>query len=62
MERELESLRERLALVEGWRKRRKEVERELSKVWVAAGDESMEGGGNELPPPEYVEKEGGDTA
>lgn len=60
VERELESLRERLAKVEGWRKRREEIERELGKVWVAA-DESM-GGGEELPPPEYVEKEGKDTA
>ena len=55
VERELESLRERLAKVEGWRKRREEIERELGKVWVAA-DEGMEAGG-ELPPPEYVEKE-----
>lgn len=60
VERELESLRERLAKVEGWRKRREEIERELGKVWVAA-DKSM-GGGEELPPPEYVEKEGKDTA
>ena len=58
VERELESLRERLAEVEGWRRRREEIERELGKVW-AAGDE---GGVEELPPPEYVEKEGEDAA
>ena len=55
VERELESLRERLAEVEGWRRRREEIEAELAKVWVAAADES----GEELPPPEYVEKEEG---
>ena len=58
VERELESLRERLAEVEGWRKRREEIEEELGKVWVAT-DESAEGG-EVLPPPEYVEKEGKD--
>lgn len=55
VERELESLRETLGKVEGWRRRREEIEKELGKVWVAA-DESMERG-EELPPPEYVEKE-----
>ena len=55
VERELESLRETLGKVEGWRRRREEIEKELGKVWVAA-DESMERG-EELPPPEYVERE-----
>ena len=52
VERELEDLRERLAEVEGWRKRREEIDAELAKVWVSGGDSD----GEELPPPEYVEK------
>ena len=60
VERELESLREKLAKVEGWRKRREEIEKELGKVWVAPEDGTE--GGDELPPPEYVEKEGEDTS
>jgi len=54
VERELEGLRERLAEVEGWRKRREEIDAELGKVWVSGADEK----GRELPPPDYVEKEG----
>ena len=54
VEKELETLRERLAKVEGWRRRREEIEEELKKVWVA--EEGAEG--TELPPPEYAEKEG----
>ena len=57
VERELESLRERLAHVEGWRKRRDEIDAELGKVWVSGQNE----GESELPPPEYVEKESEDT-
>lgn len=53
VERELESLRERLAQVEGWRKRRDEIDAELGKVWVSG----QNGGESELPPPEYIEKE-----
>ena len=53
VERELESLRERLAQVEGWRKRRDEIDAELGKVWVSG----QNGGESELPPPEYMEKE-----
>ena len=57
VERELESLRERLAQVEGWRKRRDEIDAELGKVWVSGQNE----GESELPPPEYMEKESEDT-
>ena len=53
VERELESLRERLAQVEGWRKRRDEIDVELGKVWVSGQNT----GESELPPPEYMEKE-----
>ena len=38
VERELEGLREVLGKVDGWRKRRAEIEDELGQVWVA-GDE-----------------------
>ncbi len=54
VERELEGLRERLAKVEGWRRRREEIEVELGKVWVSGAEDK----GGELPPPAYVEKEG----
>jgi len=54
VERELEDLRERLAQVEGWRKRRDEIDAELGKVWVSGVDEGAEKG-KELPPPEYLE-------
>ena len=37
VERELEGLRQRLAKVEGWRKRRDEIDAELKKVWVSGG-------------------------
>ena len=57
VERELESLRERLAQVEGWRKRRDEIDAELGKVWVSG----QNGGESELPPPEYMEKESEDS-
>ena len=53
VERELESLRERLAQVEGWRKRRDEIDAELGKVWISGQNR----GESELPPPEYTEKE-----
>lgn len=50
VERELQDLRERLAKVEEWKKRRDEIEAELAQVWVEGGDDA-------LPPPEYSEKE-----
>ena len=34
VERELAALREKLGLVEGWRRRREDIERELGTVWV----------------------------
>lgn len=49
VERELQDLRERLALVEKWKSRREEIEKELGKVWVEGGDD--------LAPPAYVEQE-----
>ncbi|KAI9677153.1 MAG: hypothetical protein M1829_002727 [Trizodia sp. TS-e1964] len=45
VERELLELRERLACVEEWKRRRQEIEDELRRVWVEDG--------SELPPPEY---------
>jgi len=60
VERELEGLRGRLAEVEGWRRRREEIEVELGKVWVSGAGSGAEGDdeGGELPPPAYVEEEG----
>jgi ATP-binding cassette subfamily D (ALD) long-chain fatty acid import protein len=49
VEKELAELRERMGKVEGWKKRREEIEEELGRVWVA--------GGEELPPPVYAETE-----
>lgn len=54
VERELAALREKLGMVEGWRRRREEIERELGRVWVKEGGEGESG---ELAPPAYVEKE-----
>ncbi|KAI4166080.1 MAG: hypothetical protein LQ342_000511 [Letrouitia transgressa] len=51
VEREVQMLRERLGKVEGWRRRKEEIERELGKVWVE--------GEAELPPPAYLEPEKG---
>ena len=48
-EKEVAELRERLEKVEEWKRRREEIERELSKVWVE--------GGEELAPPSYQEAE-----
>ena len=47
VERELESLREKLAQKEGWERRKAEIETELKKVWVSEE--------RELPPPAYIE-------
>lgn len=49
VERELQELRERLAKVEEWKRRRDEIEKELAQVWVE--------GGEGLPPPSYAEAE-----
>lgn len=48
VEKELGDLRERLAKVEEWKRRREEIDQELNKVWVE--------GGVELAPPAYAEK------
>jgi ATP-binding cassette subfamily D (ALD) long-chain fatty acid import protein len=37
VEKELLELRERLAQVDAWKQRRKEVEEELGEVWVSGG-------------------------
>ena len=42
-------LRDRLAKVEEWKKRRQEIEDELNKVWVNSGEE--------LAPPPYMQEE-----
>ncbi|ROW14755.1 hypothetical protein VPNG_03818 [Cytospora leucostoma] len=55
VERELQDLRERLAKVEEWKRRRDEIEKELAQVWVEGGDS--------LDPPPYTEEgreEGGE--
>jgi ATP-binding cassette subfamily D (ALD) long-chain fatty acid import protein len=49
VEKELVELRERLAKVEQWKTRKQEIEDELNKVWTEGGDE--------LPPPQYIESE-----
>uniref|UniRef100_A0A093XEC9 Peroxisomal long-chain fatty acid import protein 2 n=1 Tax=Talaromyces marneffei PM1 TaxID=1077442 RepID=A0A093XEC9_TALMA len=46
VEKELQELRKRLDNVEGWKRRREEIESELNKVWVDSG---------ELAPPPYQE-------
>ncbi|KAJ9668500.1 ATP-binding cassette long-chain fatty acid transporter pxa1 [Coniosporium apollinis] len=48
VEKELHELRERLQSVEEWKRRRQEIEDELSRVWVEGGDE--------LAPPAYEEE------
>lgn len=49
VEKELAELRERLAQVEEWKKRKQEIDEELERVWTDGGDE--------LAPPAYVEAE-----
>lgn len=49
VEKELAELREHLANVEEWKRRRQEIDNELGKVWVEGGDE--------LAPPPYAEPE-----
>jgi ATP-binding cassette subfamily D (ALD) long-chain fatty acid import protein len=48
VEKELQELRERLAQVEEWKKRRDEIETELSAVWTDQGEI--------LEAPTYAEK------
>lgn len=59
VEKELQELRERLAKIEEWKKRRDEIEKELAQVWVEGGagegDENVKG--SILPPPAYAETE-----
>ncbi|KAL8758968.1 MAG: hypothetical protein Q9184_003761 [Pyrenodesmia sp. 2 TL-2023] len=50
VEREVQALREKLALVDAWRNRKAEIEKELGQVWVAGVKE-------ELPAPEYLTEE-----
>lgn len=45
VEKELQELREKLSQVEEWKRRRQEIDDELSKVWIE--------GGLELKAPEY---------
>jgi ATP-binding cassette, subfamily D (ALD), peroxisomal long-chain fatty acid import protein len=47
VEKELVELREKLAKVEEWKKRKEEIDEELGRVWVE--------GGEELGPPAYAE-------
>jgi len=53
VEKELHELRERLAKVEEWKKRKEEIDEELGRVWLE--------GGEELAPPSYAEAQAGDT-
>ena len=47
----VQDLKERMAQVDEWKKRRDEIEKELAQVWVeGAGDEPLE-------QPEYIQKE-----
>lgn len=48
VEKELHDLREQLAQVEEWKKRKIEIDAELNKVWVDGGDE--------LDVPAYVQE------
>lgn len=59
VERELEGLKEILGKVEGWRKRREEIEAELRRVWVVDDDDNGEGEGErkELEKPGYLDDE-----
>ncbi|KAL8702588.1 MAG: hypothetical protein Q9201_004247 [Fulgogasparrea decipioides] len=49
VEREIQALREKLDKVEGWRRRKEEIEKELGRVWVE--------GEAELQAPEYLAAE-----
>jgi len=58
VEREVGDLKEILGKVEGWRRRREEIERELARVWVVE-EEKGDGEGRVLERPGYV-KDAGD--
>lgn len=68
VERELESLREKLAMKGKWEARRAEIEQELKKVWVAETVNGAEDGSHdsetsrELSRPEYMEEAEGEHA
>jgi ATP-binding cassette subfamily D (ALD) long-chain fatty acid import protein len=47
MEKELQDLRQRLAQVDEWKRRRGDIEDELAAVWTGAGES--------LPAPSYAE-------
>ncbi|KAL8967328.1 MAG: hypothetical protein Q9183_002969 [Haloplaca sp. 2 TL-2023] len=47
VEREVQALQEKLQKVEGWRKRKEEIEEELGRVWVESEAEA-------LPAPDYL--------
>jgi ATP-binding cassette subfamily D (ALD) long-chain fatty acid import protein len=51
VEKELHELREQLAKVEEWKKRKEEIDEELNRVWVD--------GGEELAPPAYIDNDVG---
>ena len=56
VEKELAALRERLAKVEGWKRRKEEIDEELARVWVQ-GEEGEDG--EELAPPPYINESEG---
>jgi ATP-binding cassette subfamily D (ALD) long-chain fatty acid import protein len=62
VDKELAELRERLAKVEEWKKRREEIEAELNRVWVEAKDGEGDEESQELAPPPYLEREEEDYA
>jgi ATP-binding cassette subfamily D (ALD) long-chain fatty acid import protein len=59
VDKELVELRERLAKVEEWKKRREEIEAELNRVWVEGkdGEGKGESESEELAPPPYLERD-----
>jgi ATP-binding cassette subfamily D (ALD) long-chain fatty acid import protein len=57
VDKELVELRERLAKVEEWKKRREEIEAELNRVWVEGKDGEGKGESEELAPPPYLERD-----
>jgi ATP-binding cassette subfamily D (ALD) long-chain fatty acid import protein len=61
VDKELAELKERLAKVEEWKKRREEIEAELNRVWVEGKDGQGEGESEELAPPPYLEREEDDA-
>ena len=57
VERELEGLRERLGMVKVWEERKREIERELKKVWVKDEVDDDSSFGKELEAPVYVQQD-----